>query len=103
VAEAVAAAARTRASRQRRKAGGALATIDLDAASIARLIALGWLAAGQQRDRDAVSGALAAFVRHELMGDDPGPPLYQPTFGEKLAAALAMRPHGGRASGDQHA
>jgi hypothetical protein len=92
-------AERTRASRQRRKDGGVLVTIDLDAASIARLIALRWLPADRQRDRAAVSAAFAAFTRQGLgVGGrlaDPPPPLaapeYQPTLGELLSAALARR------------
>lgn len=55
-----------RQSRQCRTDGGALVTIDLDAASIARLIALGWLPKDRQRDRGAVPAAFAAFVRQGL-------------------------------------
>ena len=92
-------AARMRRSRQRRKDGGALVTIDLDAASIARLIALGWLPENRQRDRGAVSVAFAAFAQHALgigerLADQPGPhaaPEHQAPLGEVLAAAIARR------------
>jgi hypothetical protein len=76
-----------------------LVTIDLDAASIARLTALGWLAADRLRDRDAVSTAFAAFTR-DALGIDEGrtdpprplaPPKHQATLGELLSAALARR------------
>jgi hypothetical protein len=69
---------RMRQSRQRRKDGGVLVTIDLDAASLVRLIARGWLPEDRQRDCAAVSPALAAFVRHALgvgerLADAPHP------------------------------
>jgi hypothetical protein len=89
-------AERMRQSRQRRKDGGVLVTIDLDAASIARLIAFGWLPEDRQRDRGAVSAAFAAFVRHALgIGEGLARPFaapeHQATLGELLAAALARR------------
>jgi hypothetical protein len=92
-------AERMRQSRQRQKGGGVLVTIDLDATSIARLIALGWLPEDRKRDRAAVSAAFAAFVRHglgvgERPADPPRPlaaPEYQPTLSELLSAALARR------------
>jgi hypothetical protein len=59
----------TRASYQRRKDGGALVIIDLDAASVARPVELGWLVEARQRDRVVVSVAFAAFTRHALHGD----------------------------------
>ena len=88
-----------RQSRQRRKGGGVLVTIDLDAASITRLIALWWLPEERQRDRAAVSAAFAAFTEHVLGGGDglarpPRPlaaPEHQATLGELLAAAIARR------------
>ncbi len=93
------AAERMRQSRQRRKDGGALVTIDLDAGSIARLIARRWLAEDRQRDRRAVSAAFATFARHalgigEIPADPPrqlAAPEHQATFGELLSAALARR------------
>jgi hypothetical protein len=86
-----------RQSRRRRKDGGVLVTIDLDAASIARLIALGLLPEDRQRDRAAVSTAFAAFVRHALrigesLADPPRPlaaPERQADLGEVLGAAIA--------------
>jgi hypothetical protein len=57
------AAERTRASRQRRKDGRVLVSIDLEAAFIAHLVALGWLAEDHQRDRAAVAAAVRAFIR----------------------------------------
>jgi len=90
---------RMRQSRQRRKDGGVLVTIDLDAASVARLIALGWLREGWQRDRAAVSAAFAAFTGHVLRSGErlvnPSCPLAAPerqeTLGDILAAAIARR------------
>jgi hypothetical protein len=88
-----------RRSRQRRKNGGVLVTIDLEAASVARLIALRWLPDDRQRDRAAVSAAFVAFTEHVLGGGDglahpPRPlaaPEHQATLGELLAAAIARR------------
>jgi len=88
-----------RRSRQRRKDGGALVTIDLDAASIARLTALGWLPVDRHRDCGAISAAFVAFVRHglgvgEWLARPPralAAPEHQATLGEVLAAAIARR------------
>jgi hypothetical protein len=90
---------RMRQSRQRRKDGRILVTIDLNAASISRLIALRWLPEDRQRDRAAVSVALAAFTGHVLRSGErlvnPLCPLAAPerqeTLGELLAAAIARR------------
>jgi len=90
---------RMRQSRQRRKDGGVLVTIDLDAASVARLIALGWLREGRQRDRTAVSAAFAAFASHVLGGGEGlarppsvlAAPEHQATLGDILGAAIARR------------
>ena len=89
---------RMRQSRQRRKDGGVLVTIDLDAASVVRLIALGWLREGWQRDRPAVSAAFAAFASHVLGGQGLArppsvlaAPEHQATLGDILGAAIARR------------
>src|ERR1700692_1032270 len=92
-------AERMRRSRQCLKDGGVLVTIDLDAASIARLIALRWLPEDRKRDRAAVSAALAAFTMHVLgsgegLARPPRPlaaPEHQAELGELLAAAIARR------------
>lgn len=90
---------RMRQSRQRRKDGRILVTIDLNAASIARLIALRLLPEDRKRDRAAVSAAFAAFASHVLGGGDGlarppsvlAAPEHQATLGDILGAAIARR------------
>jgi hypothetical protein len=72
------AAERTRASRQRRKDGGVLVSIDLEAAFVGRLVTLGWLAEGQQADRAAVGAAVLAFARRGWGISEKIASLYRP-------------------------
>ena len=72
------AAERTRASRQRRKDGGVLVSLDLSAAFVARLVTLGWLAEEQQADRAAVGAAVLAFTRRGWGISEKMASLYRP-------------------------
>ena len=60
------AADRARASKARRRRGDVLMQAEISSASIARLVALGWLAEHSRTDRMAVTLATAALLREAL-------------------------------------
>jgi hypothetical protein len=92
-------AERMRRCRARRAVGDVRMAINMDAATIGRLINRGWLAADRQQDGTAVGTAVSAFLRQELSVSEerwvpPAPiaaPQQEPSFAERLAAALARR------------
>jgi len=71
--------------------------INMDAATIGKLINRGWLAADRQQDGTAVGTAVSAFLRQELGVSEERwvPPVAlqprEPSFAELLIAAWARR------------
>ena len=55
-------AARSRRARERRRTGACLVSVELGAATIGDLVQLGWLAAADRQDREAITRAFCAYV-----------------------------------------